>query len=283
MLDITNEEFLLLKDYLFKTCGIEVPEEKSYLFRTRLYDLIEEEKLSSFYELYETLKSENNGKFEKRIIEVMTTHETAFFRDTHPFETFKNVLLPGMFTRIRSRSSLRVHGLAIWSAGCSTGQEAYSIAMIAKQVLETIPDFSSDLVRILATDISQDALTKAKSGEYSQRDIERGLDDYYRETFFKKKNNTWIIDPQIRNMVTFDEINLSKPLPDSTGPFDFIFCRNVIIYFSIELKKRLIQHFVDILNPGGILLIGASENLYKLSNKFKTHYSGQTIYYRIDE
>lgn len=281
MLDITNEEFVLLKDYLFNTCGIDVPEEKSYLFRTRLHDLIEEKKFGSFYELYDSLKSDKEGMFEKRIIEVMTTHETSFFRDTHPFETFKNVLLPGMLKLIMSRSSLLPPGLSIWSAGCSTGQEPYSIAMIAYQVLENVPGFSIDLVRILASDISQDALSRARTGKYSQKDMERGLNDYYRETFFKKKNNIWAIDARIRNLVAFNEINLSKQLPDSLGPFDFIFCRNVIIYFSNELKKRLIEHYFKILNPGGILIIGASENLYKVSDKFETEYSGQTIYYRV--
>ena len=280
MMDLSQLEFKLLKEHLYNTCGIDIPEEKSYLFRTRLSDLMIEEKFSSFNELYILLKSEGNGRLENRLIEVMTTHETSFFRDTHPFETFKQTLLPQAIERIRSASSLFPPKLCIWSAGCSTGQEPYSISMIINDVLENEKGFSFEKSSILASDISCEALTKARTGEYSKREIERGLDAYYRGKYFKKNGDQWLIDTKIRKTVLFEEINLSKQLSEKCGPFDFIFCRNVIIYFSEELKKRLIEYFYKILNPGGILLIGASENLYKVTDKFETEYAGPSIYYR---
>ncbi|MBN2442693.1 MAG: protein-glutamate O-methyltransferase CheR [Spirochaetales bacterium] len=281
MLDLSLSEFKLLKEYLFESCGIVIPEEKSYLFRTRLNDVIEEEKFQSFNELYDSLESEKDGKLEKQIIEMMTTHETSFFRDTHPFQTFSTILLPESINRNKVESLNFTPSVSIWSAGCSTGQEPYSLAMIINDLQKSNPEKYNHTTYILASDISNQVLDQAVKGEYSQSEVERGLDENHRASYFQKKENRWQIDESIRKMITFREINLSKQLPDKIGSFDFIFCRNVIIYFSIELKKRLIDYYYNALKPGGILFIGASENLYKVTDKFNAEYVGPTTYYRV--
>jgi chemotaxis protein methyltransferase CheR len=281
MIELSLQEFKLLKNYLHETCGIDIPEEKSYLFRTRLSDILEEEHIPSFNELYRRLKSEKNDDLEKNIIAMMTTNETSFFRDIHPFKAFREKLLPGYIEHVSSSLSLFQPQISIWSAGCSTGQEPYSIAMLVFDIKEKNPETCRGNVSILATDISHNVLEQARSGLYSRNEVERGLDESYRKRFFTYYNKKWKVHESIRKMITFREFNLSKQCGAKIGPFDFIFCRNVIIYFAVELKKKLLNFYHDILNPGGILMIGASENLYKLTDRFQTIYEGPTTYYRV--
>jgi chemotaxis protein methyltransferase CheR len=276
-MQISNDEFSLLKSYLHDTCGIDVPPEKSYLFVTRLAGLLSEIGCSSFSEFYHRINSGNDLSLRARLVEAMTTNETAFFRDAHPFQTLQNKVLPALAGRRRAESRY-LPRLRIWSVGCSTGEEAYSIAMAVSEWLASQQAFTRNQVSIVAMDISGKALSVAKRGLYSESQLGDRLPGNYRQSYFHQIGGGWMVREDVRAMVLFNELNLAEPF-EHLGCFDVIFCRNVIIYFSLELKKRIIEQFYRMLQPGGVLFMGASENLYNISSSFKTRYEEQTIYY----
>jgi chemotaxis protein methyltransferase CheR len=281
MIEITNEEFLFLKKYLYNTCGIDIPKEKSYLFQTRLGELISEGKFKSYADLYNHLKIKKNKKLHRKIIEVMTTNETSFFRDEHPFETIKNTILPELINDKLAKARFSLPKLRVWSAACSTGQEPYSLAMMIFDWIKEQSALAYQNVTILATDISVPALEKGQSGIYNEEEVQKGLNNIHSEKYFSKKNEKYIIDKKVKDMVTFFELNLSESFSDLVGTWDIILCRNVIIYFHSELKKKITDQFAKILKPGGVLILGASETLYNISDKFAVFYDGPSIYYKV--
>ena len=281
MIDITDEEFFSLREYLCQCCGIDVPLDKSYLFKNRLHDLLVETKCNTFAELHDILMAGKDGGIQKKLIACMTTNETSFFRDTHPFESLYYNIMPFVAEMRRAESIYTPPALRIWSAGCSTGQEPYSIAMIVNEWVEEANAYAADRVTILASDISERALAKARSGIYSDAELMKGVLEMYRDKYFKRERDNWVVADKIRQMINFQEINLSQDLRPDIGCFDVIFCRNVIIYFSNELKQKIVKQFHRVLNPGGILILGASENLYNISDDFMSEHIGQTILYRV--
>lgn len=283
MIEISDQEFILLKNYLLDCCGIDIPAEKSYLFKTRLDDLLIEKEYESFQELFNHLKTDKDEKIKKSLIQYMTTNETAFFRDGHPFEAFIKNILPQITQKNKQNTVFLPPQLKIWSAGCSMGQEPFSIAMLVKEWLDKQKEPFWQKITILASDISTEVLKKAILAQYTENEIKKGMKEPYLSKYFSKNGTSWILNEQIKNMVEFREINLAESFETSIGPFDIIFLRNVIIYFSIELKREIIEQIYHILKPQGVLILGASETLYQLSDKFKTHYVGQSIYYEADK
>jgi chemotaxis protein methyltransferase CheR len=276
-MEISNDEFSLFKSYLHDMCGIDVPPEKRYLFVTRLGGLLSELGCTSFSELYHRLNSGRDGSLRGRLIEAMTTNETSFFRDGHPFETLEKKVLPDLALRRRSETSFTPR-LRIWSVGCSTGEEPYSIAMAVNEWLGSQQAFTRNQVSVVAMDISGEALAAAKRAVYPESRLRERVPDQYRESYFRQNRAGWMVREDIRAMVLFNELNLAEPF-EHLGCFDVIFCRNVIIYFSLDLKKRIVEQFYRMLQPGGVLFMGASENLYNISSTFQTRYQEQTIYY----
>jgi len=274
---LNANEFSLLKTYLHDTCGIDVPPEKSYLFVTRLGSLLSDIGCSSFSELYHRINSGKDLSLRARLVEAMTTNETAFFRDAHPFQTLQKKVLPDLARRRRAESSFMPR-LRIWSVGCSTGEEPFSIAISISEWLQSQQEFTRNEVSVVAMDISGKALAVAKRGLYPESRLGGRVPDALRENYFRPMGGGWMVREDVRAMVLFNEINLAEPL-EQFGCFDVIFCRNVIIYFSLELKKRIVEQFHRMLQPGGVLFMGASENLYNISSSFKTEYEEQTIYY----
>lgn len=281
MIEIHDDEFVLLKEYLNDCCGIDVPSEKSYLFKTRLSDLLMEEGFSTFKELFVHLKSEKETNLQKRLIQFMTTNETSFFRDEHPYETFLDIILPEIALKKKSDAIYFPPQLRIWSAGCSTGQEPYSISIIINEWLGKHDTFTRDNISIIATDISADVVDKARSGIFSINEMKKGMKEEYLLKYFYKENNKYIAKDELKKSVIFNELNLALNFQNSMGRFDIIFCRNVMIYFANALKRDIISQFHTILNPGGILVLGASETLYQLSEKFDSEYHGESIIYRV--
>jgi len=274
MIDICDNEYYLLKEYLLKTSGIEVAAEKRYLFTTRLSDFLTKINCSSFSEFYFYVN--NDKSLHQQFIEAMTTNETSFFRDHHPFYTLQNILLPEIAQKKMASKSKKIF---MWSLGCSTGQEPYSIAITVSEWIRLQNTFQQDDILIFASDISEKVIAKAKNGSYTDEEIARGISDAYKLRYFMKDRNLWQIIPSIKRMIQFSEINLSNPI-SWFGYFDIILCRNVMIYFTIELRKKIIQQFYDMLQPGGILFLGASESLYSLSTLFETEYYDETVVYR---
>ncbi len=287
-MQITQQDFKNLKDLIYETCGIVVAEEKMYLIRQRLEPLATSLKCNSFEELYDKLVHTNDQSITELLIDCITTNETSFFRDKHPFESFQNYILPKLADTIQMRKSsstdIKARKIRIWSSASSTGQEPYSIAINIHEYIKKHGSVSmspSDF-SILATDISDEVLMKAKTGEYTANEINRGFPADKISEYFQKNDSHYKINDSIRNMVEYRKMNLVKPFSSSyflIGGFDVIFCRNVLIYFDDDARRNIVDQFYTLLSDGGFLILGASESLYGISNKFKSESYGNSIVY----
>lgn len=270
--DITPQEYDAFRRFLQETSGILLGDNKQYLVRSRLQRVLTDNHLDSVTALLEKLRSPGSSPLKEAVIDAMTTNETLWFRDHHPFRILQEKLL----TEFASRNP--VQPLAIWSAACSTGQEPYSVAIVVEEFRRAHPGKLPN-VRIVATDISKHVLEVARRGEYEMLAIGRGLSpERQRQFFTRSESGSWIIRPQLRNMVEFRELNLlDRFMP---GRFDIIFCRNVLIYFSAELKKDILTRMHAALNPGGYLILGASESLSGLQDLYEMVQCHPGIIYR---
>jgi chemotaxis protein methyltransferase CheR len=270
--DITPQEYETFKSFLQNACGILLGENKQYLVKSRLRRIMEEHELATLGELLERIKRSGRSNLREVVIDAMTTNETLWFRDNHPFRILQEKLLPEFADRKPSQS------LRIWSAASSTGQEPYSVAMIIEEFRRQRPGKLRD-VKITATDISKSVLEVARSGEYEMIAIGRGLSPERQKQFFTPSlSGSWQIKPNIKSMVEFRELNLLERY--MLGKFDIVMCRNVLIYFSAELKKDILTRIHATLNPGGYLILGASESLSSLSNLYEMVHCNPGIIYR---
>jgi len=227
---------------------------RDYLFETRLTKVLRNQGMSRLDELVQHLKVRKNPMLERSIAEAMTINETSFFRDGRPFDLLRTDLLP---TLIESRRHTR--GLRLWSAACSTGQEAYSLAML---IQEHFPLISGWHVRIEGTDISSEVVERAQAGRYHRIEINRGLPARFVVRYFDHIDEDWTLKPEIRKMCNFRQANLcASPLPfnRSDDRFDVIFLRNVMLYFSQETRRTLMAGIHKVLAPDGVLFLGSSE------------------------
>lgn len=270
--EITPQEYEAFKTFLQDACGILLGENKQYLVKSRLRRIMEENGLNTLSDLLERVKRSGRSSLKEVVIDAMTTNETLWFRDNHPFRILQDKLLPEFGDR-KSAQSLR-----IWSAACSTGQEPYSVAMIIEEFRRQRPGKLRD-VKITATDISKSVLEVARRGEYEMIAIGRGLSPERQKQFFTPAmNGSWQIRPQIKSMVEFRELNLLERY--MLGKFDIVMCRNVLIYFSAELKKDILTRIHATLNPGGYLILGASESLNGLPHLYEMVQCHPGIIYR---
>ena len=258
-------------DYLEKQCGIVLGANKQYLVRSRLTPLVAKHSLDSLSTLLAKFTRGMDRQLNAAVIDAMTTNETLWFRDTYPFEILKNQLLNNFTGR---RTPVR-----IWSAACSSGQEPYSIAMTIHEYMQAKPGAFPGGVQIIGTDISSDMLERCRRAEYNNLSLGRGLSAERRAKFFENADNgeMRVIKP-VRDLVSFKPINLLESY-SSLGKFDLVFCRNVLIYFSAEIKTRILQQIAAGLQPGGILMVGASESMTGLSDKFNLHRCSPGMYY----
>jgi chemotaxis protein methyltransferase CheR len=227
---------------------------RDYLFETRLTKLLRNQGMTQLEKLVQYLKIRKNPTLERAIAEAMTINETSFFRDGRPFELLRTELLPKL---IESRRSAR--GLRFWSAACSTGQEAYSLAMLLH---EHFPQLNGWNIRIEGTDICAEVVARAQAGCYHRIEINRGLPARSVVRYFDHAGEDWVVKPEIRKPCNFRQANLCAPqLPfnRSDDHFDVIFLRNVMLYFSQETRRPLLAGIHRILAPDGILFLGSSE------------------------
>jgi chemotaxis protein methyltransferase CheR len=227
--------------------------------------------LQSFSAYRDLLANNPEGPEMVEFVNAITTNLTSFFRESHHFEYLRDqVLLPMM----KRNSSQR---LRIWSAGCSTGEEPYSIAMTVR---EALPENARHDVKILATDLDSDVLSKGRNGIYGQ-DRTKGLSSERMARFFREQHEggavTYRVTPELSELITFNQLNLMNPLP-MKGPLDVIFCRNVIIYFDKDTQRELFRKYAQLQRPGDILFLGHSENMFKVSDDYTL--VGRTIYRR---
>ncbi|MFC1516449.1 CheR family methyltransferase [Thermodesulfobacteriota bacterium] len=283
-MELSASEFDLLRRYIQDLCGITLPPDKSYLIQQRLESVVVAAGCKGFGEFYQMLNKNPLLNIREQIVDAITTNETSFFRDNHPFITFAKHLLPMLGERILQRKardlSRKGPKVSIWSAGASTGQEPYSLAILIHEFAQTHRGLgiSKDDFRLVATDISSETLKRAMAGEYNELEIRRGLSSDRITKYFKQIGTRWLVKSEIRSMVEFRQVNLIKPFT-MLGGFDGILCRNVLIYFDIDAKNRMLDQFYEILADGGFLLLGSSENLYGISELFDSAKYNETLVY----
>jgi chemotaxis protein methyltransferase CheR len=275
MIKIAPAELKLIAQYIQTITGIYLDESKSYLFETRLSSIAEANGCKSYQELHNKSKTDPSKKIEKEIIDAITTNETLFFRDKGPFELLQHKILPEVIDLRSSQSSPKTR-IKIWSAASSTGQELYSIAIVIKELLNELSNYSFTL---FGTDISDAAITQASYGKYNRFEIERGLDRKYLQKYFTLFGDSWKIKDEIRAMVNFKQLNLMQPFT-SLGKFDIIFCRNVAIYFTLEDRKKLFTKIADSLADDGYLVIGSTESLTGVCPRFVPKRHLRSIFYQ---
>jgi chemotaxis protein methyltransferase CheR len=253
-------EFNYVRRLVLDQSAIVLEEDKGYLVESRLLPLARREGFASINLLVQKLQAEPVNNLHHRAVEAMTTNETTFFRDLHPFEALKKTVLPDLITR---RAGERA--LTIWCAASSSGQEPYSLAMLIR---ENFPQLLNWNTRILATDLSTDILMRAREGRYSQLEVNRGLPASLLVKYFEKRGCDWYVRDDIRNMVDYQIVNLANawpPLP----PMDIVMIRNVLIYFGIETKKAILGRVRRLLKPDGYLFLGAAETTFSIDDTFE--------------
>jgi chemotaxis protein methyltransferase CheR len=271
---ITREEMPVWSRYIKEICGIHLDDSKGYLVETRLGSLLSEAGASNFSELFYKARADASNTLRGKIIEAITTNETSFFRDTSPFELLRNKLIPDLFDR-RNGSGARVP-IRIWSAACSTGQEAYSTAIVLKELLGDLNRYD---IRILGTDISNKVVAHASYGEYSRMDLERGLPQETLARHFTVSGERWKVRDEIRALATFRTMNLLEPF-SFPNPFDIVFCRNVAIYFTEADKIRLFRNLAKYLAKDGCLIIGSTESISGLCPDLEPKRYMRSVFYQ---
>jgi len=277
MKTIASDEFNIIAGYIYEISGIYLDLSKTYLVETRLNQLLKETGVSSYHELYRKAKTDTARTLERKIIDAITTRETMFFRDNSPFELLKTKILPELCARKLSQSASFPASLRIWSAGCSTGQEIYSISIVLYEYLFNSKKYN---IQLLGTDISGTAISSAISAEYSQIVVERGLPREMLNRYFIKTGEKWKIKNDIRARCSFRKHNLMDSF-SGLGCFDIVFCRNVAIYFQHKDKVKLFDKLADIIEPGGYLIIGSSESITGINSRFQPFTHLNMIYYRL--
>lgn len=267
-----SEHYEQFKDFLQSACGILLGDNKQYLVKSRLRKIMHDEGLETLGDLVIRLKSPSGRSLRDVVIDAMTTNETLWFRDTHPYRILKEIILPEL-------QSAGIRTPRIWSAACSTGQEPYSISMVVDEFKRT-PGNQATGVQVVATDISQTVLAAAKSGEYEMLAIGRGLSTERQQRYFSKNSQgLWKVNSDIQRCVDFRALNLLDRY-SALGKFDMVFCRNVLIYFSADLKKDILSRMHQVIKPGGYLILGASESLNGLPDLYEMVQCRPGIIYR---
>jgi chemotaxis protein methyltransferase CheR len=270
-MNIAPAEFDYLRRLVRDCSAIEIDADKQYLAELRLSPLLPEHGVASVQELLLHLRNQQFGTLHHRVVDAMTNNETWFFRDFHPFKALESQIIPEMVTRRTSERQL-----TIWSAASSTGQEAYSVAMILRDRF-SIPQWR---YIVLGTDISERVLRRARAGIYSQQEVNRGLPAPMLAKYFQRSGTNWELQSQVRNMVSFRSMNLAGTW-NNVPPIDIVLLRNVLIYFDIPVRKRILSGIRRVLRPDGYMLLGAAETTLNLDDNFERVQFENTVYYRL--
>jgi chemotaxis protein methyltransferase CheR len=270
--DLHDKEYVLFRDFLEQQCGIVLGDNKQYLVKSRLAPLMQRFGLATLSELVNKTLSPFERQLRSAVIDAMTTNETLWFRDTYPYELLKKQIFPELEKTCRT--------VKIWSAASSSGQEPYSIAMTALEYQQSRPGAFSLGVHIMGTDISNTMLEHCQRAEYDGLALSRGLSPERRSKFFEDSGKGMMrVKDNVRKNVSFRHLNLLDSYT-LLGKFDIIFCRNVLIYFSADVKAKIIRQFAQSLNPRGYLFLGASESLSSINADFEMIRCNPGIIYR---
>jgi chemotaxis protein methyltransferase CheR len=255
-------------------CGIDLDASKGYLLETRLAELRRDTRSADYLDLHQKVRADPT--LQRRAVDAITTKETSFFRDGAPFELLRHKLFPELIDR-RRRAGLKNLPMRIWSAACSTGQEVYSVGIVLKELLGDLRDYD---IRLLATDISEQAVTRASRGVFSELEIGRGMPPERMSMYFERHAEGWKIRDEIRALVQFERVNLLRPY-SFPAPFDLVLCRNVAIYFSEADRIALFRSIGRCLAPQGSLVIGSTESLTGLCPEFEPQRHMRTVFYQL--
>ncbi|MCB1764783.1 MAG: protein-glutamate O-methyltransferase CheR [Candidatus Competibacteraceae bacterium] len=264
-------DFNYIRELVRRHSAIVLEADKDYLIETRLTPLARQTGFASLEALIAALRANSaTSTLRNQVVEAITTHETSFFRDFHPFEALKTTVLPELLAK---RSSSNV---TIWCAACSSGQEPFSIAMLVREHFPIL----RNRVRIIATDLSGAILARAKEGLYSQIEVNRGLPAMLLTKYFQRQGLQWRIRPEIRQMVEFRQNNLAESWPP-IPPLDIVFMRNVLIYFDLGTKKAILARIRGVLKSSGYLFLGSSETTLNLDAAFEPISMGKSVCYKL--
>jgi chemotaxis protein methyltransferase CheR len=273
---ISDKDFETLRDFIYNLCGMYFNSNKKYFLESRITKRIEANGAKTVADYLNLLKSGPKGSEElKKLLVEVTTNETYFFRNPPQLKVIENQLLPEI---VATKSKIGFRKLRVWSAGSSSGEEAYTLAML---LLEKRDNMLKDwIIEIVGTDINETVLSHAKEGIYGSYSV-RNMPDFYKRKYIRQEAaERFVLSPEVKKLVNFSMVNLyddNKMVFMKT--FDFIFCANVLIYFDIASKSKVVQHFFNNLQPYGYFFLGQSESLHGVNDKFKTlHFPGGFAY-----
>jgi len=273
MTTATAEDFEYLQRFIFERSAIVLAEEKQYLVDTRLLPVVQRTGVDSVADLVKALRR-GDRSIETAVVDAMTTNETSWFRDAAPFEALRRLIFPDVIAQNAMRRRM-----SIWSAACSTGQELYSIAMLLDA---EFPELGSWKLDLLGTDLSTSVVERARSGRFSSLEINRGLPASHLVKYFTREGAHFVIADQLRSKTKFELFNLARPWPPMAD-HDIILMRNVLIYFDIPTKQRVLEAARAHLRPGGFLMLGTAETTRGLVDGFTAVPAGGTTVYRREE
>lgn len=252
---MNSADFAVIAAFLKERSGLIIGPDKTYLLETRLSAILREHNLAGLPGLADHLRQPGASAVKSKVVDAMTTNETSFFRDNHPFDTLRQSVIPGLIERRATTRTLR-----IWSAACSTGQEPYSLAMMMR---DNFPILAGWKVEIIATDLSPTVLDRAREGVYSTFEVQRGLPIQMLVRHFDQQEPNWRIKREIRQTISFRPLNLLEDF-SALGQFDIVLCRNVLIYFDQPTKTRILGAITRRIAPDGALLLGGAESVFGL-------------------
>ena len=270
-MSLSEAEFSYVRDLVYRQAAIVLEKEKNYLVEARLSPLVRRHGFKSLSELVAQMRRQPNNGLSWYVVEAMTTNETSFFRDVHPFEILKKNVLPELIQR---RAVLRQ--INFWCAAASSGQEIYTILMLMR---EHFPQLSTWKINFIASDISKEMLERCREGCYSQLEVNRGIPAPLLIKYFQKIGTEWQITEELRRLVDFRQINLAQAWPVLPS-MDVIFMRNVLIYFDVETKKTILSQVKKVLKPDGYFFLGGAETTLNIDESFKRVQIDKTAYYQ---
>jgi chemotaxis protein methyltransferase CheR len=269
---ISASAFTFVRDLVRAESAIVLEPGKEYLVESRLVTLARDGGHPTVDAYVEELSTRRNPVALKQVVEALTTNETSWFRDSDPFTTLRQTVFPGL-AQARTQRQVR-----IWAAACSSGQEPYSILMTAQDT----PEIAGWKIDMVASDLSQEMLDRARRGEYSQLEVNRGLPATTLVRHFERSGVNWRISPALAAQVQFRQLNLMRPFPPM-GTFDVVFLRNVLIYFDLETKRDILRRVRQIMAPDGHLFLGAAEMTMGIDDAWERVPAGRSSIYRIRE
>lgn len=269
MKEISTVDFEFVRELVYRESAISIEPDMKYLVESRLTSLVRKTKHADVSELVSCVRGGREPALAAQVVDAMTTNETSFFRDSHPFDTLCREVLPAI---ARSHHDQ----IRIWCAACSTGQEAYTIAMsIHEQCPQLVPRVS-----IVGTDISEEVVNKASAGVYNRLEVNRGLPVQFLAKYFTQQGLSWQVSPKLSQMTSFHTLNLIRDW-SSLPRMDVIFLRNVLIYFDPDVKSSVLRKTSQVLKPGGCLFLGLSETTLNLNTSYQRVTADKSHYYKI--